>query len=429
MFLLYDILLFLSALVLIPYYLLRGLRHGKVRHGIRERLGFFSPGRLAPLAGKKVLWVHAVSVGETRAAIPFVRALKKAYPDRAVILSNVTETGQAIAREIREVDLCLFFPFDFSWVVRRVLDRIKPELIAIVETEIWPNFVRLAQTRGIPVVLVNGRISDRSFPRYLLAQRFLQPVLARFAAFCMQSEADARRIKAMGADSEQVTVTGNLKFDMQTAVPDPAAVARIKEQFRLPTEAPVWVAGSTHAGEEQALADVYQRLLDERQELALVLVPRHPERCRAVAEMLASRGLSFVLRSAVRDLDRPLRPGEVLLVDSIGEMLKFYAVADLIFVGGSLVKVGGHNVLEASLLKKPVLFGPHMHNFKEIARLLLAAEGGLRVADGRDLLVQCRQLLLDPYRRRVMGLNGFALLECNAGATDRTLEVVRRMIG
>ncbi len=428
MYLLYDFLLLLAAVVLVPFYLLRGLRHGKVRRGIRERLGFFEEERLAPLKGKRVVWVHAVSVGETRAAIPLVRALRQAYPDHAILLSNVTETGHAIAQGVREVDLCLFFPFDLSFVARRVLERIRPQIVVIVETEIWPNFVRFAQQMGIPILLVNGRISDRSFPRYLRIQTFLQPILERFAAFCMQSEADGRRIEAMGAVAGLVTVTGNLKFDMAASVPDEASMAALQEEFHLPPGAPVWVAGSTHAGEEESVVAAWETVREKYPQLTLVLVPRHPERCRAVGEMLSERKIPFVMRSTLSRLSRPLSVGEVLLVDTIGEMLKLYAIADLVFVGGSLVKVGGHNVLEASLLKKPVLFGPHMHNFKEIARLLLEAQGGVLVEDGPALAEQADRLLADKELRREMGGRGHELLARNAGATAQTLQVVRRFL-
>ena len=429
MFLLYDLILTLATLVLLPYYLLRGVRHGKVRRGIRERLGFFPAERLAPLAARPVIWVHAVSVGETRAAVPLIKALKTRYPNHAILLSNVTETGHGVARGLRDVDLCLFFPFDLSWVVRRVFSAVKPQLAVIVETEIWPNFVRQCQRRQIPVLLVNGRISDRSFPRYRRVRWLLQPVLRRFSAFCMQSDLDAERIIAMGATAERVEVTRNLKFDMQARTPDVKELASLRQTFRLGGGAQVWVAGSTHAGEEEAVALAFAELLAAGESLVLVLVPRHPERCRSVAEMLASRGLPVTLRSRISDRGSDLQGGEVLLVDSIGEMMSFYALADLVFVGGSLVNIGGHNILEASLLKKPVVFGPYMQNFKEISRLLIEANGGVCVADESELAPTVGRLLADAELRQSMGEGGYALLAENAGATDHTLRVVARALG
>ena len=429
MYLLYDLILLVAATLLIPWYLLRGLRHGKVRRGIRERLGFYEADRLAPLAGRKVIWVHAVSVGETRAAIPLLRSLKKTYPQSALVLSNVTETGHAIAGGIKDVDLCLFFPFDLSWVVRRVLAQVRPSLIVIVETEIWPNFVRISRQAGIPVLLVNGRISDRSYPRYRRVRWLLQPILQDFSAFCMQSEQDAERIRGMGAPPERVEVTRNLKFDMQASTPDSAAAAVVRQSLRLPADCYIWVAGSTHAGEEEIVLDVYRRLVEERRDLVLVLVPRHPERCRLVGDLLRGQGIPFILRTETETSSRALASGEVLLVDTLGEMLKLYAVADLVFVGGSFVPVGGHNILEASLLKKPVIFGSYMHNFKEISQLLLAAGGGIQVTDGVELSAAVRRLLDSGGEARQMGERGHALLAENAGATEHTLAVISRLFG
>jgi 3-deoxy-D-manno-octulosonic-acid transferase len=427
-YLLYDLILLMSAFFLIPFYLIRGLRHGKVRRGIRERLGFFLPDRLALLRGRKVFWIHAVSVGETRAAISLLKGLRKTYPDAALVLSNVTETGHAIAQGIKELDLCLFFPFDLSLVVRKVLRQVRPDLIIIVETEIWPNFVRISHEAGIPILLVNGRISDRSFPRYQLAKPLLQPLLQRFSAFCMQTDLDAERIRHMGAPEERVEVTRNLKFDMQASAPDRTAIATLKDLYRIPSGATVWVAGSTHAGEEEIIIEVYRQLVAEGENLILILVPRHPERCRAVGDMLTTCGLPYVLRSDIESSRNLLRAGEVLLGDTLGEMLKFYAAADVVFVGGSLANIGGHNILEACLLKKPVLFGPHMHNFKEISRLVAEVRGGIGVADDKELLGTLRELIENPQMRCTMGEAGYDLLQRNSGATAHTLDVISRVL-
>ncbi len=426
-YLLYDLTLLLSAFFLVPYYLLRGLRDGKSRRGIRERLGFYAPGRLACLEGRRVIWIHAVSVGETRAAIPLVKALRKAYPDDALVLSNVTETGRSIASGIKELDLYLFFPFDLSFVVQRVLRKVAPSLVIIVETEIWPNFVRTAHARNVPVVLVNGRISDRSFPRYLKGRALLRPVLEKFSAFCMQTELDAERISAMGAPAKRIEVTGNLKFDLQSRLPAADEVVRLKARFRLSPEETLWVAGSTHAGEEEIVIDNYRHLIEAGRAMILILVPRHPERCRAVGEMLAARGVPFALRSEVESREAELKAGEVLLVDTVGEMLNFYTMADLVFVGGSFADIGGHNILEASMLKKPVIFGPHMHNFKEISRLIRTCGGGTQVSQAEELLPAVSRLLDNDDARTAMGEAGYALLSRNAGATAKSLAAIDRV--
>jgi len=426
-YLLYDCILLLAALVLIPCYYFRGVKYRSFRQGIKERLGFFAPGRLDCLAGKRVFWIHAVSVGETRAALPLVKALKKEYPQAALVISNVTETGHEIASQVVEADCCLFFPYDFSPVVRRALRRIRPALIVIVETEIWPNFIRLANESGIPVVLANGRISDRSYPRYQWIKLFIRPILQQFSRFCMQTAEDARRLRMLGAPAGKVRISGNVKFDLDIPLPDDDDAARLRKRFHLPGREMVWVAGSTHAGEEEAVADVYRQLAAEGVKLRLVLVPRHPERCPGVGKMLAGRGISFVRRRELT-ADERLDPGIVLLVDTVGELQQLYTVADLVFVGGSLVPVGGHNVLEASAVRKPVIFGPHMHNFREISRLLLAVGGGIMVADAGELLEAVRQLVGSEEKRQALGNAGYELIDKNRGATAFTLEMIRDVL-
>lgn len=423
-FLLYDLLLLLATLILLPWYLLRRLCGGKARQGLRERLGGDPGGRLKGDPDRPLIWVHAVSVGETRAAIPLLRALKVTFPEARLVLSSVTETGRAIAEGISEVDELFYFPVDLSWVVRRVLSRLQPSLIVIVETEIWPNCVRLAGAAGIPVVLVNGRISDRSFPRYYRLRRLLTPVLRYIRCFCMQSTLDAERIEALGAPPERVQITGNIKFDMaSTLAPDD--VAQLREIYRLPMDIPVWVAGSTHAGEEEMVLRVYRQLLDAGRQLILVLVPRHPPRFPDVAALLQNQGFAFTRRSQLTDDSPLLHPGSVLLGDTLGEMLRLYAAADVVFVGGSLVPTGGHNILEASLVRRPVLFGPHMHNFRDIAARVSAAGAGVQVADEGSLLAVLTDLLDDPAGAAAMGERGFVFLKGNAGATAATVAALR----
>jgi len=427
-YLLYDLLLLIAAVLLIPYYVLRGYRYGKSRRGIRERLGYFSEEQLQRFQGRRILWVHAVSVGETRAAGPLLRELKKQNPEHLILLTNVTETGHAMALENSDIDFCLFFPFDFSWAVRRVLQIINPDLVVIVETEIWPNFVRQAKRLSIPLVLVNGRISDRSYPRYRFFRPLLRPVLECFSAFCMQSQLDAERINQLGAESSRVENTGNLKFDHQLKDLSEEDVVKAKHRFALPENMPVLVAGSTHAGEEEQVVSVFKQLLESGRELLLVLIPRHPERCREVQGQLQEAGLESRLRSQIKVGASDLKSGQVLLVDTLGEVLDFYAVADLVFVGGSLVPVGGHNLLEAALLEKPVLFGAHVHNFREISAKLIRAGAGIKVHNQRELLQQCCKLLDDPIRRRAMGQAGRSLIAENAGATERTMRRIARYV-
>ena len=427
-YLLYNFALILTALILIPYYVLRGLRHGKTRRGIRERFGWYDRDKLTALEGKQIFWVHAVSVGETRAAIPLIKALRKTHPDVAILISNVTETGHAIACEIQEVDTCIFFPFDLSWVVGRVLKRIKPDMVIIVETEIWPNFVRHTRRLGARLVLVNGRISDRSFPRYLRVRGIFSRLLKHFDAFCMQSVQDADRIKVLGAEPSKVSVSRNLKFDMQVDLSALPSVEKIKSQYLIPDDSLVWVAGSTHAGEEELILSVYQQLLPQFKNLILILVPRHPERARSVGELLTKLDVQFRIRSQINTRDSLLQSGEVLLVDTVGEMMALYTASDVVFVGGSFVPVGGHNILEAALLKKPVLFGPYMHNFKEISKLILKSCGGWKVENSTALSERLESLLQHAPLRESVGLSGFGLIDKNAGATTETIAVIDQLL-
>jgi len=427
-YILYDVFLALSGLILIPYFCWRGFRRGRVRKGIRERFGFYPAAQLAIIRGRQTIWIHAVSVGETRAAIPLVKALRQEYPDACLLVTTVTETGQEVARKIKEADLCLYFPFDLSWIVRRALAILKPAAIIIVETEIWPNLVRLASDADIPLLLVNGRLSDRSFPRYKAAKFFIQGILAKFSAFCMQTGLDGQRVLRIGAPRDRVTVTGNLKFDSKIVEFSREEIEQIRLDLKVPVGAPVLVAGSTHEGEEEDLIRIYIRLLEEWSDLIFILVPRHPGRCGSVGEKIASYGLPHIRRTGIGSRKKELRGGEILLVDTMGEMLKVYALADIVFVGGSLVPIGGHNILEGSMLKKPVVFGPFMNNFKEISNLLQKAEGGICVEDREELFHCLDRLLREPEHRKTIGQNGFSLLEKNKGATEKTLDIVKTFL-
>ncbi|MFA5701830.1 MAG: 3-deoxy-D-manno-octulosonic acid transferase [Desulfuromonas sp.] len=426
-YLLYDILLLLSMVFLLPWYVIRGCVRGKGRQGLRERLGFLSPRVLAILKGRQVIWIHAVSVGETRAAVPLIKKLRLTYPDAVLLLSNVTETGREIAESIPEIDVCIYFPIDFSAAARHVVRKVNPALVLIVETEIWPQFVRMCHERAIPVVLVNGRISDRSFPRYRLVDRLLKPVLAQITFFCMQSELDACRIALLGANAENICVSGNIKFDQSGTPAEDLDSKHLRAQFGIASEAKVWVAGSTHQGEDEIIVRVYQRLLQSFPDLILILVPRHPHRSRQVGELLSKAGVTWYLRSD--NTFPPLPGGSVLLVDTLGEMLSFYTVADVVFVGGSLVPVGGHNILEASMVEKPVMFGPWMQNFKDIAKYISTAQGFGEVHDEGELHQLLTELLHDQDMGRSAGARGAAVLQQHAGATRKTIAVVRQVLG
>jgi 3-deoxy-D-manno-octulosonic-acid transferase len=427
-YLIYDISLFLATPVIFVYSLFRSWRKGRRREGFAERCGIFDAGMLSSLKGQKSVWVHAVSVGETIAVKPLLKALKESFPEFRIILSNVTETGRSIAEKIPEVDHCLYFPLDYRFAVKRALLQTHPELVVVVETEIWPNFLRTARELGIPTVLTNGRISDRSFGRYLALKWFFRPVLGNISAFCMQSAEDSRRIVAIGADPALVHVTRNLKYDIQVTAPTDGLKQELREGCKIPDGIFTITAGSTHAGEEEIVIAAYQRLLADGWKCMLVLVPRHPERAAQVAGVVENAKLKLTLRSQLARRNGQFTPGEVLLVDTVGELLRFYAVSDVAFVGGSLAPTGGHNILEPASLGVPVLFGPHMQNFREAAALILSCGGGFQVRDVEELTAVLQLLMDNQDKRHDAGKNGMRLLEENSGATVMHMEVIRKLV-
>lgn len=426
-YLLYDILLWVALAGIIPYHLYRSASRGRSA-AFAERFGFIDHARLDVVRGKESIWVHAVSVGETMAAKPLLKALRQRFPEKRIVLSNVTETGRSIGEKLPEVDLCIYLPFDYPFAVRRVLQALRPSLVVIVETEIWPNFLRSAAAMGIPTVMVNGRISDRSFGRYLKLGWFFRPVLAHFTALCMQTDEDARRIIAIGAEPGRVHVTKNLKYDLPSTVLSPEQRSLLKKDYVIPGSLPVLTAGSTHAGEDELVLAAYLAILAAGHDCLLVLVPRHPERAGQVGDLLKRQGIPFSLRSALESRDEDFRGGEVLLVDRVGELMKIYSLSDLVFVGGSLVPTGGHNVLEPASLGVPVVFGPHMSNFREIAAMVLVSGGGIQVQDGTELTSVLTGLLADEGRRISMGHQGLAIMDENRGSTDRHMEVIASLV-
>ena len=427
MHLIYSLILWLLAPFIIIYHLYRSWSRGRPP-AFTERFGFIPTGRFTTLAGRRPIWVHAVSVGETIAVRPLLRGLKQRFPDRPLVLSNTTETGRSIGQGIPEVDFSIYFPFDFGFAVRRLLGAIRPSLVVIVETEIWPNFLRAAQRQGVPVLLANGRIADRAFPRYLRMQWFFRPALARYSAFCMQGIEDARRIEVIGAPAGRVHVAGNLKFDIPVTVQSPQRRAALREKFGLDPDVLLFTVASTHEGEEELVLSACRQVPGWGGTFGTIIVPRHPERAPAVGELLRRDGVPFVLRSRLPQSSTPLARNQVLLVDTVGELLELYALSDLVFVGGSLVPTGGHNLLEPAACGVPSLFGPHTSNFREIAALVCDAGAGIRVADGAELAVTVARLLADPAERRRLGENGVRLMSETGGATARHLEIIATLL-
>ncbi len=423
-YLIYNI---LSLFLLIPallYHLYRSISRGRAP-AFPERFGRIPRTELAKIGSRPLIWLHAVSVGEAIAARPLLRALRARYPGHAILVSATTETGRGVLSGFPEKDLCIYFPFDFLPAVRRALNSLAPRLIVIMETEIWPNFTREAHLRGIPLILANGRISDRSFNGYRRFGWFFRQALQLFSALCMQSGEDAQRIIAIGAPAQRVATAGNLKYDIPCRpVPDQERQA-LRRRYAIPDGMTVLTAGSTHDGEEEPVIDTYVKLLASRDNLFLVLAPRHPERCGEVAALLERNGLSYCRRTALEPSGtRPPGRGAVLLLDTIGEMMALYTLSDLVFVGGSLVPTGGHNLLEPASVGIPSLFGPFMTNFREIAALVLKYGAGIQVASPDDLTSACRELLERADRRRSMGENALRMMRENGGATENHMKTI-----
>lgn len=415
MFVLYSALLYLLVPAAVLRLLLRGLRNRGYWSRWGERFGY-----VAPAAGPGVIWVHAVSVGEVKAAVPLLRALQEHAPG-GLLVTTMTPTGSAqLRQQLGDSVAHCYAPYDIPGAVNRFLDRVRPAALVIMETEIWPNMIRLTRRRGIPVALANVRISRRSARGYRRLRPLLRRVLAKVSAFAVQTEADAERLADLGAPRQRLTVTGSIKFEVRL----PASLIEVADLTRSEwgRERRVWVAGSTREGEEELVLRAYDAVRRRDPSVLLVLVPRHPERFASVARLCRRRGFHVVRRTeSPGALDAGV---DVYLADTMGELPLFYAAADIAFVGGSLVEAGGHNVLEPCALGVPVIFGPHMFNFLEISRMTLERGAGVQVAGTDELAETVERLLHDANLRFRIGEAGRRMVEENRGSLARTMEVL-----
>ncbi|HXR33039.1 MAG TPA: 3-deoxy-D-manno-octulosonic acid transferase [Verrucomicrobiae bacterium] len=448
MYFLYSVLIGLAAVITAPYWLIQGLRHGKYLSNLGERLGLGVPG-VAKLPADRpgAIWIHAVSVGEALAVVALAKRLKEAYPQRPLVISTTTITGQHVARErMPFADAVVYFPFDWAFCVRKVMDAVKPAVIVVMETEIWPNFLRESGRRKVPVIFTSGRISDRSFARF---QRWfgvlgfcLRPLLASAlsspAVFLMQTESDAERLRALGAPADRVKVSGNLKYDQELPAVTPLSTwleTACKEQGRWP----VIVAGSVVANEEPLALIAFGVVQGDYPKALLVLAPRKPERFAPAAEFIEEAHHKFVRRSELAVAGPVATSSDngksftasttVLLLDSIGELASLYRLADGVFVGGSLVPSGGHNILEPAAFGKVPVFGPSMENFAAIASRFVEAGAAIQVTSPEDAGVEWIHLLKSPERMRKMGDTARQLVETSRGALERALAEISRQLG
>jgi len=428
-YLLYSVLIVTFFLIMSPYLAWQALRYRKYIGSLGQRLGYLPI--TFNLDGEESIWIHAVSVGEVLTARALLPQLRERYPRLRLFLSTTTMTGQQIARNsLQYVDGVFYFPFDLGFVVNRTLGLVKPRLFIMMETEIWPNLLRACKRTGVRTVLVNGRISSRSYPRYRLARPFFRRVLGNVDRFCMQGDESARRIIEMGADPDKVVVTGSLKFD-SLEIPGTTTAAdrgrnRVLRYFRVSPERPVLIAASTLKGEEEPVFEAFQRIRARLPEALLIIAPRKPERFGEVEQIARRAGWNVARRT---DLPVDAEPRhDVVVLDTIGELAQLYQVATAVFVGGSLVDQGGHNILEPAVFGKAIVFGPYMQNFAEIARTFVENDAAVQIRSGRELEQALLALLTDPVRRARLGAAARALVEANRGARGKTITAIARVL-
>jgi 3-deoxy-D-manno-octulosonic-acid transferase len=426
---LYSVLIVTFFLIMSPYLAWQAVRYKKYIGSLRQRLGYL-PGSFN-LDGEQSIWIHAVSVGEVLVAKALLPQLRERYPRHRLFLSTTTMTGQHIARNnLQYVDEVFYFPFDLGFVVNRTLRLVNPKLFIMMETEIWPNLLRACRRAGVKTVLVNGRISSRSYPRYRLVRPFFRRVLANIDRFCMQSEESARRIIDIGADPDRVVVTGSLKFDSLdlpgTATAPDRGRNRVLRYFRITNDRPVIIAASTLKGEETPVFEAFQRIRARVPDTLLIIAPRKPERFGDVEQLARRNGWRTARRS---DLPVDAEPRQdVVVLDTLGELAQLYQVATAVFVGGSLVDQGGHNILEPAVFGKAIVFGPYMQNFSEIARAFVENDAAIQIRTARELEHALMGLLTDPVRRARLGAAARALVEANRGARGKTMAAIARVL-
>jgi len=419
MYLVYSVLLAAGLLISLPYWLVQMLRHGKYHEGLRARLGKV-PSGLA--TNRPTIWVHAVSLGEVLAVSGLVKQLQLRFPDHRIVVSTTTATGQKLARK-RFGNDAFYFPLDFAFSIRPYLRTLKPELVILAETEFWPNFLRLSKESGARIAVVNGRISDRSWPGYRRLRRWLAPVLQNVDLFLVQTDTDAHRLEDIGADPQRVQVAGNLKFDVE-APAVPSVVASLRSAFLQSGAGPVVVCGSTADGEEPVLIQAFVNVLASHPRAVMVLAPRHPERFGAVAQLLEQLG--------IRHWKRSLWSGEaisggVLLLDTVGELASLYSLADVAFVGGSLVPRGGHNIIEPAQHGVAIITGNHTENFRDIVGLFQSRDA-VRITGPAEYPLVLMELLSHENDRRALGRRAAETWRSQMGATARILEALEKLL-
>jgi 3-deoxy-D-manno-octulosonic-acid transferase len=422
-----DFLYLFAGLAYSPVVIYRAIRHGRYRTGWAQRFGRIS--RRNP--EKKCIWLHAVSVGEVNAAKTIIKELQTRFSNYEIVISTTTDTGFARASSLfGQEHQVFYFPFDFSQVMRRTFGNIRPAICLLMELEVWPNFVGTARRLNIPVVVVNGRISDKSFPKYKRVKLLVRHIFRKVRLVLAQTEEYAQRFIEIGAVADNVIVTGSLKYDTAQISDKVEGADALASQLNINNEK-IWVAGGTGPGEEKIILDVFTRLIraEQFQDLRLVIVPRKPERFDEVARMIADTGLSYVRYSLLKKTNdkRSDRP-PVILGDTMGDLRKFYSLASVVFVGRSLVPMGGSDMMEAAALGKCTIFGPYTFNFRQTVESLLASNGAIVVNNGDELLAAMQKCLLEPDYARQIARNGQDDIKRNQGATAKSIEQIEKLL-
>ncbi len=422
---LYNLLMGVGLIVFAPFLFVKVILTPKYRSRFGRRLGFGLGEAAAGLGGGPRIWVHGLSVGEVASAKSLVRELRRAFPRAAIVFSATTASGERFARAslAREVDLFFTFPLDLYWSVQRVVDQVAPDLFVLVETDFWPNFLARLKKNGVPAVLVNGRISDRSLARYQRLRWFFLPLFRSFSRLAMQTRQDAERLRGLGVSRERLAVLGNLKYDASLPEAGTEKILPGRASLHIPESSLVMVAGSTHPGEEAAILTAFAKVRTTLPPLFLVLAPRDVARGGELVELVGRHGLKAFLRSVPSS-----QGGEVLVLDTLGELAAVYSLCDLAFIGGSLVSERGHNPLEAAVCGKPLLYGPSMEDFAEISRDLLAAGAAREVRDAGELAAAFSLFFRDGDARRKAGEAARALVAAQQGITERHIALLREVL-
>jgi 3-deoxy-D-manno-octulosonic-acid transferase len=429
MYLAYSILYLIALLFLFPFEYLK--RPGELRkRWIRERFGLYKITHQHTNTPFTSVWVHAVSVGEAIAAVPLIKKIKGKYPSAEIVVSTVTDTGQKVARErIGDIAKIIYVPFDLPFAVNNAFKNIKPSVFIIMETELWPNAIRILSRRGVPVLLMNGRISEKSFDGYKILRFFIKDVLKDVSIFCMQNELYAERLKELCADPDKIKTIGNFKFDTKPSLHVPEWTGILKGTRQQITDNSnkefVIVAGSTHRTEEELIIDAYIKLRADFPQLNLIIAPRHPERFREVEELIKKRGIEYIKRSGVTGHGSRVT-GVVVLLDVIGELSSVYSACDVAIMGGSFIEHGGQNPLEPAYWGKAIVCGPHMENFPFIDDFYKS--GAALKADSEGLYESLKEVLSSPEKMSSMGKIAKEFYEKNAGATDRAMEIIGKYL-